>query len=161
MKLLGKDETGRRYYVARYVPGCLRALPWGRRRFDCGIFVHQSASREDVERCIREVVRKNNDWVCTFGADAERWHDRVDHASVEIGRQKRVGDGVPMTAWFDDVSRLRDLSSVHCYGGYLFLLILVGFPPDVDKAIRVFETRLRPNIQRELKARREIKRLSR
>src|SRR5438034_3293387 len=107
MKLLGRDETGRRYYAVLYEPGCLRTLPWGRRRFDCGIFVHWSASRESVEHCIQEAVRRNNDWVCTYGADAEAWHDRVDHASVEIGRQKRVGDGSPMTAWFDEVTRLR------------------------------------------------------
>src|SRR2546427_620165 len=99
MKLLPKDETGRRYYVARYTSGCFRGLPWGRRRFDCGIFVHRSASRGKIEDCIREVVRQNNDWVCTYGADAEAWHDRVDEASVEIGRQKRVGDGVQSRHW--------------------------------------------------------------
>jgi hypothetical protein len=141
MKLLERDQTCRRYYAVRYEPGCFRRLPWGRRRFDCGIFVHPSASYENVEQCLQEVVRHNSDWICTYGADAEAWHDRVDHASVEIGRQKRVGDGSPMTAWFDEVTRLRDLDMARCYGGFTFLLVLVGFPADLNKTVRGFDCR--------------------
>lgn len=145
MKLLGQDGTDRRYYAVRYAPGCLRALPWRRRRFDCGIFVHRSASQADVERCVLEVVRQNNAWVCTYGADAKTWHDRVDNASVEIRRQQQVGDGDPMTAWFDEVKRMRDLNLARCYGGYVFLLVLVGFPEDLSRTVRVFEKRLALN----------------
>jgi len=145
MKPLAKDETGRRYYVARYTSGCFRKLPWGRRRFDCGIFVHRSASRAQIEECIREVVRRNNDWVCTYGADAEAWHDRVDEASVEVGRQKRVGDGDPMTAWFTKLTSLRHLQMSHCYGAHPYLLLLVGFPSDVRTQIHELAKRLRPN----------------
>jgi hypothetical protein len=73
------------------------------------------------------------------------WHDRVDSASVEIGRQKRVGDAEPVTAWFEEVRRMGDLDLAHCYGGGPFLLVLVGFPKDLDEAVRVFVQKLRPN----------------
>jgi hypothetical protein len=128
MKFFGKDESGRRFHATAYTPGCLRRLPWGKRRFDCGIFIHPRAHKTIIESCIREAVSGNSDWVATYGADAETWHDRVDQASVEIGRQKRVGDGSPMTAWFDDIKSLDQFDISTCYGAGPVLLILVGFP---------------------------------
>src|SRR4030042_6951484 len=117
-----------RYYCVRYASGCLEKLPWGKAQFDCGIFVNPSSDQNEVERCIQEVIRKNNDWILTFGADSERWHDRIDNASVDIGRQKQVGDGDPMTAWIDDIKTLGGLDISCNFGGCdAFLLILIGF----------------------------------
>ena len=127
MDILGKDETGRRYYWVRYSDNGLGAFPWRKSRFDVGIFIHPSAPDKEVEACIRELVGRNNDWIITFGTDSQRWHDRVDHVSVEAGRQKQVGDGNPMTAWFDEISTLKDLDTSFCFGGHAFLLVLVGF----------------------------------
>lgn len=48
MKLLGKDESGRRFYATAFTSGCLRRLPWGRRTFDCGILIHRRAAKGPI-----------------------------------------------------------------------------------------------------------------
>lgn len=145
MELLGKDETGRRYYWVRYSLGCLRAFPWRKSRFDVGIFVHPSARDEEVEACIRDLIGQNNDWISTFGADSKRWHDCIDRVSVETGRQKHIGDGNPMTAWLEKVATLKELDTSHFFGAYTTLIILVGFGSKEVKQIERFKKKLRPN----------------
>lgn len=153
IKLLGKDGYGRRLFTVQYEPQCLKKMPWGRRRFDCGVFVFPSAPDALVEQCIREVVRKNNDWVVTFGAGAMRWHDLADQVSVEIGRQKEVGDGIPMTTWNDDAHRLNQVQLAACHGAEPFLLILVGGTTSQAMA-RTIADKLRRSRQRVAAARR-------
>jgi len=145
MELLGRDETGRRYYCVRYSRGCLRAYPWRKSRFDAAIFVNKSTADEEVEACIRELVAQNNDWIYTFGSDSKRWHDRIDEISVEEGRQKQVGDGSPMTAWFERVKTLNRLRTSYFHGAYTTLIVLVGFGDKEAKQIEGFKKTLRPN----------------
>ncbi len=144
MELLGRDEAGKRFYWLRYSRGCQRSYPWRKSRFDVGIFVHRSASNEEVEACIKELVVQNNFWVFTFGKDSERWHDRVDEISVEEGRQKQVDDGNPMTAWFEEVKTLNQLRTHYFQGGYTTLIVLVGFGDKEAKQIESFKKKLRP-----------------
>ena len=53
----------------------------------------------------RGAAQANTRWVKVMGRGAEDLHDAVDRASVEIGRQGYVGEGIPMTAWFEEMSR--------------------------------------------------------
>jgi hypothetical protein len=145
MKFLGKDGSGRRFYATAYTSGCLHSLPWGKRSFDCGILLHRRARKAAIESCVREVVDRNTDWVTTYGADAEAWHDRVDQASVEAGRQKKVGDGSPMTAWFSDIKTAQEFDLSTCFGVGPVLLILVGFPGQRRSQVKVLARHFRAN----------------
>lgn len=142
MNHLTQDTCGRDFYWVQYSPGCLSELPWGDAVFDCGLFIHPSAQDAEVEACVLEVVEKNTDCVVTFGERAEYWHDRVDNVSVEQGRQEHVGDGNPMTAWFEEVSRADDMDPSCCYlGASLFLFIFVGFE-EVEDQVQVLRDKL-------------------
>jgi hypothetical protein len=100
----------------------------GQAQIDCGLFIHRQAQEATIEACVQEAVSANTDWVAIYGADAEAWHDRVDQASVETRRRKRVGDGSPMTAWFEDIESFDQFDISTCYGAGPVLLIVVGFP---------------------------------
>jgi hypothetical protein len=68
-------------------------------KFDC-FLINRSARHLAVDSEIVMAIAEHADgWVEVFGAVAEKIHDAVDEASVTIGRQKSVGDGVPMTSW--------------------------------------------------------------
>jgi len=56
-----------------------------------------------------DLVRLPTDWIDIMGTGSEWLHDVIDRAAVAIGRQDRVGDGIPMTAWHDD---LRDMAAM-------------------------------------------------
>jgi hypothetical protein len=126
MKYLGQEFAGRRCFFETYSPGCLRKAPFKKIKFDCGLFIGKNADREIAEKCIYELVGKNNDWICTYGVEAEYWHDRIDLASVDIGRQEKVGDGNPMTAWFGEITLLEDIDPTKIFGGYHCLLLNVS-----------------------------------
>ncbi|MDP2896017.1 MAG: hypothetical protein Q8Q12_05585 [bacterium] len=131
MNHLAQDKYGKDYYWVDYSPGCLSEFPWPDAQFDCGVFIHASAGDEEVEQCIREILQKDNQWVITFGKRAEYWHDQVDRLSLEANRQDQLGDGDPMTAWWDDVATVEDLEWGHCnFGPNPFLFIFVGSRED-------------------------------
>jgi hypothetical protein len=149
MKLLGNDESGRRFYATAYTPGCLSSLPWGKRRFDCGILIHRRAHGATIESCVQEAVSENTDWVATYGSDAEQWHDRVDRASVGAGRQKKPGDGSPMTAWFGDIKTCDQFDISTCFGAGRVLLVLVGFPGPRRSHVEAIARHFRANFSAE------------
>jgi hypothetical protein len=64
-----------------------------------------------------EIVKLPVDWVEIFGSRCEYLHDRIDVASVSIGRQEKVGDGSPMTAWHNHLSEIEDIVSYIRTGG--------------------------------------------
>ncbi len=91
-----------------------------------------------MERCIWELVRKNCSWIITFGARAQHWHDRADQISVDTGRQEKVGDGNPMTAWFDEVATVDEMEVAETYLGFhTFLFVFLGFGEAVHKEVEV------------------------
>ena len=77
---------------------------------------------------IEKLVVANCDWISVIGLRAEWLYDQIDVASVRMGKQGKVGDGSPITAW--DVEMLTyALAAEHCtehlYGGNDFLLIVI------------------------------------
>jgi hypothetical protein len=119
-------DSARREYFAVEGPTSLDALPWRDASFDALVFIASSATTTHVEESLRTLVAANTDWIFTAGARAEFWHDRVDQLSVELGRQQRVGDGSPMTAWFD-IDSLDQWDTSYSFGGCdYFLFIVLG-----------------------------------
>jgi hypothetical protein len=134
---VGNDSAGRQYF-AMTGPTPLEALPWGDAPFDALVFVAPSAVASDVEAALRALIAANTDWIFTAGARAEFWHDRVDRLSVEIGRQQRVGDGIPMTAWFEEIQSLDQWDTSYSSGGAdYFLFVVLG--DDVPASFRIRE----------------------
>lgn len=88
------------YFIAgRKVPR-RDQLPW--RGSECDAFVAILADElltEEVTEAVSEgLVELPTDWIETMGNRSEYFHDRIDDASVAVGRQARVGQGSPMTA---------------------------------------------------------------
>ncbi len=52
---------------------------------------------------IRLIANHAHDWVDVCGQQSELIHDLIDESAVQVGRQGRVGNGKPMTAWFADI----------------------------------------------------------
>lgn len=99
-------------YLAHYQPGILATPPWGDRRCDCFIILGEQPVEAPVaHRLAHEVASLNNDWVYVYGTESERIHDLIDEASVRIGRQKQVGDGIPMTAWHTEILDLNEIAT--------------------------------------------------
>jgi hypothetical protein len=93
------------YVVSRLKIPSPDELPWGGE--ECDAFVAVLAAElltdELAGKISSSLVRLRTGWVETMGERSEYVHDLVDNASVEAGRQARVGDGNPMTAWHDDM----------------------------------------------------------
>lgn len=125
---IGLDDVDRRYFAALYCAGCLTTLPWGRKPFDCVVFVCDCHQAKSVHAELSaELVRANVDWVQVAGKGAEKAHDEIDLASVAAGRQKAVGDGVPMTSWHEEAVTMEQMADVAalCFGGHDRVLVLV------------------------------------
>ena len=129
MDLIATHRTGRRTYSVFFEPGCLSSLPWGNEQFD--VIILDCLDETDanlVDQICGDVVCANTDWVKTTGARAQAWHDALDEMSVRVGRQIRVGDGLPMTSWHDDVrsvSEMADLVVHSALGGCDHLVVVV------------------------------------
>jgi hypothetical protein len=137
---VGKDPTGRRYYVAHYASGCLEELPWESENFDCIVLLFSRKAMQKVRATLGgEIIRTNTDWVQVCGVDAESFHDFIDKTSVQLGRQRMAGDGSPMTSWHEDANTLRKMIDVarDCFGGSNYVLMLVvGDRNDADEVIQ-------------------------
>jgi len=110
-----REIRGREFttFVVRYAAGVFAQPPWKSAPFDC--FIIDFGTRGDlVEMVSGDVARSAADWVETFGFHAEAYHDAVDRASVEIGRQESVGCGFPMTAWYE---KLKAVDAITDYVG--------------------------------------------
>jgi len=118
----------------------LKYLPWGDSKFDVFIPLLSSPIHFDSFRPIlKSVLLKNCDWVETFGADSEEWHDRIDSLSVTIGRQQKVGDGSPMTAWHEELIAIDDCIEYILDGGhgYTYNKLVIPFG-DLDQIMRFY-----------------------
>lgn len=84
-----------------------------------------------------EIVSLPVDWVETFGPRCEYLHDRIDAASVLIGRQEKVGDGSPMTAWHNHLSDIEEIVSYLRTGGQgsagIKIVLVIGAERSADE----------------------------
>jgi hypothetical protein len=105
-------------FAVRFRPGCLRELPWHNQPFDCSVLCVRPTSGEGgVEAIASEVAAARTEWVHVLGKEAQVIHDAVDRSSVNLGRQAKVGDGVPMTSWHDDLQDLGEIAAFVVSGG--------------------------------------------
>jgi hypothetical protein len=104
------DESNARIFVAKYRPSCLIDVPWSNSPFDCFLITGDNGnSRCHFQQVAIDVVSSCCVWVEVCGFASQELHDAIDQSSVSVGRQQRIGDGSPMTAWHDE---LTDLDSV-------------------------------------------------
>ena len=105
--------------MERKVPG-LDRLPWSRQECDAFVIVldEESLSNDLAAEICGRLVQLPVDWIETMGARCEYLHDRIDEASVTMGRQAKVGDGNPMTAWHEWLSDTDDMISYIRSGGH-------------------------------------------
>jgi hypothetical protein len=100
---LGKVYWDQNIYAIRFERGCLSHLPFDGAEFECIILACDDKIIQMVaENIALEVSSARTDWVYTTGTFAEWLHDLIDETRVRIGRQDKVGDGSPMTAWFNE-----------------------------------------------------------
>jgi hypothetical protein len=143
MREIGCDDVGRRYFAALYSPGCLSELPWGSEPFDCVVFLCDADGAKRLTGALcAELARSRVDWVQVAGRAAEELHDAIDRASVAAGRQKKVGDGSPMTSWHEEAESLAAMAEVArlCLGGQDSVLVLVvGREADLAAAVEAMQ----------------------
>lgn len=115
-------------------------MPQGMEECDAFIITLDSKllSAELASEIAGKIVRLPVDWVETFGPQSEYLHDLVDQASVSIGRQEKVGDGDPMTAWHENLTNLDEVVSYLRAGGHgsaeIKLVVIIG-PKDCANSI--------------------------
>src|SRR4051812_1538838 len=104
------------HFFAVSAPFSAERLPWEDELFDALVFVATTANDSDVETVSRTLVRANTEWIFTAGRRSEYWYDRTDQISVELGRQKCVGDGSPLTAWLEEIQSLDQWNTGYNFG---------------------------------------------
>lgn len=121
---VGKDDVGVEHYVLAFDGLAFPSLSWGDEEFDCILFPPVGAAHDKMEALLECLPYGQMDWVHVAGPDAEYWHDRIDRKSVEKGVQTHVGEGHPMTAWFEDMESVDDWDTGHNLGGMARLLLV-------------------------------------
>ncbi len=147
------DHIGRSYYGVLFEPGCLSKTgqPWGDEEIDCAVInlLGPALPPSLAQSVAIEVCRASTDYVGTTGLRAEWFHDLVDTASVEIGRQVAVGCGSPMTTWHEDAETMNEVAFVmFCLGGsdHVVALLLCpqeSFAEHVDELVKALEIKVR------------------
>jgi len=85
--------------------------------YDCFLVNRRGDFDGQQSELISLISSTKSDWIEIFGCNAERIHDAIDLASVVSGRQKVVGDGVPMTSW-NDYESSHSVVDYICTGGH-------------------------------------------
>ena len=120
----------------------LNQFPWADAMFDVQIIIvrDELINNESVHSAVDKLVLANTDWFSVYGASSEQLHDYIDEASVRLGRQEKVGDGAPMTAWFEDVMDIRNmLQGFDITGGgcNFRVILIIGDNEDTDRFIKL------------------------
>lgn len=104
--------------------------------FDCFIVNRRGVAISDLQLVLSAIARRTRGWVEVFGIDAEAIHDAVDRASVELGRQKEVGEGDPMTTWDSEMDEVELAKYVSMGGqGECALKVLVYFAAGPEEGL--------------------------
>lgn len=111
--------------------------------FDCFV-VSRRVDGSLSNKELFEAIARRADWVEVFGLDAENIHDAIDRASVEAGRQRRIGEGTPMTAWHEDLSDDQAIASYILTGGQGVaehkVVVVIGSIEDEQSIVRALRT---------------------
>jgi len=144
---IGKQVVGRDIYAVHSRPGCLSSPPWGAAEIECVVFnCKERLEPQEVDEIAKELVFARTEHVTTTGRRAELLHDAIDQMSVRLGRQQAVGDGRPMTAWFEELVTVDEMAreTVECLWGnadYVVALI-VGDDDDFRRAVDALKRQL-------------------
>jgi hypothetical protein len=133
------------YFISDHNVPAREQLPW--REEECDAFIAildpEGLTDEKAREACLGLIRLRTDWIETMGNRAEFFHDLIDNTSVAIGRQSRIGDGDPMTAWHDHFPGLAEMIDYVKLGGHGAsenkLIVVIG--PDFAAAL--FAERLR------------------
>ena len=137
------DAYGTTYYAMDYVPGQAIDLPWGNERFDCILFPPPYGDRAIMEQLVQVLPYRQIDWLHTASPAAQYWHDQVDHQSVLAGVQENIGDGKPMTAWFDDITTVREWRLEFNHGSTgIFLFVFTGHHEPLEDRMTVIRAEI-------------------
>jgi hypothetical protein len=136
----GKDA---RYYICDLSEGLsLKGLPWGKREFNVFIlsFDKTIADSKKVGILIDSLVRRKTDWFDVLGIRAEKLHDKIDRSGVRLGRQKKVGDGSPMTGWFEETTKVKDMAE-HIWAscGDNIIIVILGSQNDFNRFVKAMK----------------------
>ncbi|HUA20269.1 MAG TPA: hypothetical protein VMU80_16200 [Bryobacteraceae bacterium] len=95
-------------------------LPWKGEECDAFVIVLDGnlLSNELAAEIAEGLVQLPVDWIETMGDRCEYLHDLIDEVSVSIGRQGKVGEGDPMTAWHEEFSDEEEMVSYIRMGGH-------------------------------------------
>jgi hypothetical protein len=135
-----------RYYICDFSSAMsLGELPWRNDEFDVFIlnFDVPIASINACKLIIENLVSRNTDWFHTLGIQAEQLHDEIDLAGVRLGRQKAVGDGSPMTGWFEEITTTKemaehiDYTSLNCDNR---VVVVLGTTDDFNRFVDAMKT---------------------
>ena len=138
MRSLGHElgEDGgmlREFYSCRCERVLPELLPWRGATFDLFLALSGECTPASYADIAARVARYNVDWVQVAGRDAEMLHDLIDHASVDSGRQEKVGEGKPMTSWHEEATTPEQMAEVaySCLGSAeRVLCVVVGSETD-------------------------------
>lgn len=142
MKEIGKDEYGVVYFACDYSLGVLDELPWGDEEFECVFFPSAPVDEASYRMAIEAVLKKNIDWVYTCGPESKRWHDIVDEIAVALGLQEEVGNGHPMTTWFEEIDNFEDWDRCNFGGSDYFLFVFISPKEPLDYRLERLRIRL-------------------
>jgi hypothetical protein len=144
IEYIDTDDLGTQYYVLDFTIECGLALPWGEAMFDCQIFPPGVKTSSALASLISSLPYEHIDWVHTAEPNSEYWHDEVDRASVRRGVQQQVGDGKPMTAWFNDLLSVNDWKQSYNLGASPhFLFVFVEPTTPLQERVDVLRRKIR------------------
>lgn len=107
--------------------------------FDCFIVNRATVFDGENSVLIETIAVRAGKWIEVFGEAAEEIHDAIDAASVRTGRQRKVGDGDPMTTWEDNSSDA-EIASYLWTGGQgesdTKVVVIIGLPPFAENMRR-------------------------
>jgi hypothetical protein len=129
-------------------PETLKFLPWDDKVFDVVIVIlsQELLTKRSVLMMVEDLVSKNSDWFDVLGLNSEWLHDEIDLLGVKVGRQKAVGEGFPMTAWYEDITDISEMAEHSCDGllsGRDYRVVLViGDSSDYVNFVKLIQEQL-------------------
>jgi hypothetical protein len=118
--------------------------------YDCFVVNFDNALTQDIVLSIAgKLAKPCFQWIEIFGFHAELLHDTIDRAAVASGRQTKIGDGNPMTAWDDGRMELKDTLAYIMTGGQgscdWKLLLVIGTEGQVQELFSALSTLVSPS----------------
>jgi hypothetical protein len=136
------QSQGFRYYLCDLSAAIsLSGLPWRNDAFDVSMLIFDKSllSSHVVMTIIEDLVSRNTDWFSIHGIGAEQLHDDIDLIAVRLGRQKKVGEGSPMTAWDEEIvcaeNIAEDLITGDCGGCDYKVVVILGTSNDFTEVV--------------------------